>query len=230
MRALALVLAAGQGVRLGREVPKGFVRLRGRTLLAWSAAALARAPEVAAVLGVLPADGSGGPDSLADGWAGPAELLPASTGGARRQDSVARGLEAGLRARPDLGWVLVHDAARCLVRPEWIERLIAACRDDAVGGLLALPVADTLKQATPEGRVAATRDRTGAWQAQTPQMFRLGLLRAALARAGPAITDEAGAMEAAGRAPLLVPGDLENFKLTRPGDFALAERLLATRP
>jgi len=124
--------------------------------------------------------------------------------------------------------VLVHDAARCLVRAEWIDRLIDACLGDAVGGLLALPVADTLK-AEENGRALRTLDRRATWQAQTPQMFRIGALRAALAAAGPGVTDEAGAMEAAGQAPLLVPGALENFKLTWPADFALAERLLRAR-
>jgi 2-C-methyl-D-erythritol 4-phosphate cytidylyltransferase len=123
--------------------------------------------------------------------------------------------------------VLVHDAARCLVRPQWVEQLIAACWNDPVGGLLALPLADTLKQERG-GRVAATLEREGKWAAQTPQMFRLGLLREALAQAGAAVTDEAGAVEALGRAPLLVRGELENFKLTHPGDFELAQRLLRT--
>jgi len=154
----------------------------------------------------------------------------ARCGGATRAESVARGLDAlAARGAASEDWVLVHDAARCLVRAAWVDRLIDACLEDAVGGLLAMPLADTLKQSTPEGRVAATRDRTGLWRAQTPQMFRLGALRSALAQARPGVTDEASAIEATGRAPLLVPGDLENFKLTQAGDFALAERLLAAR-
>jgi 2-C-methyl-D-erythritol 4-phosphate cytidylyltransferase len=227
----ALVPCAGSGVRAGQGVPKQYVPVAGRAVVAHTLEALARVEALATILVVLAPDDARFEAEVEPSGVARGRIAVARCGGATRAESVANGLDAlAARGAAEDDWVLVHDAARCLVRPEWIERLIAACRDDAVGGLLALPVADTLKQATPEGRVAATRDRTGAWQAQTPQMFRLGLLRAALARAGPAITDEAGAMEAAGRAPLLVPGDLENFKLTRPGDFALAERLLATRP
>ncbi len=161
-------------------------------------------------------------------------------GGATRAASVANGLATLIErgALPE-DWVLVHDAARCLVQPADIERLIAACEFDAVGGLLALPLADTLKReavAVPDSasgagasRAAATLDRRGLWQAQTPQMFRIGRLREALSAAGDQVTDEASAIEALGDAPLLVPGTLENFKLTWPADFALAERLLRTR-
>jgi len=128
----------------------------------------------------------------------------------------------------DEDWVLVHDAARCLLRPAWVDRLIDACVDDAVGGLLALPLADTLKHEA-DGRADATLDRTATWAAQTPQMFRLGLLARALRSAGPEVTDEASAVEALGLAPRLVRGDFENFKLTWPDDFALAARLMETR-
>jgi len=134
--------------------------------------------------------------------------------------------------------VLVHDAARCLIQPAWINRLLDECQDDEVGGLLALPVADTLKAAVKgsgdEPRSGATVDRAAKWAAQTPQMFRLGLLRPALIAAlsdpasAAAITDEASAIEALGHAPRLVLGAFDNFKLTWPGDFELAERLLAT--
>ncbi|MEO8835608.1 MAG: 2-C-methyl-D-erythritol 4-phosphate cytidylyltransferase, partial [Caldimonas sp.] len=103
-----------------------------------------------------------------------------------------------------------------------------ACVDDAVGGLLALPVADTLKRAA-EGRVAATLPRDGVWQAQTPQMFRLGMLADALAGAGDTVSDEASAIEHAGFAPRLVPGSAENFKVTHAGDFAIAAALLEAR-
>jgi 2-C-methyl-D-erythritol 4-phosphate cytidylyltransferase len=147
-------------------------------------------------------------------------------GGDTRAQTVANGLdELQVHGAQADDWVLVHDAARCLVRPEWVDRLIDACLDDAVGGLLALPLADTLKQEAG-GRVVATVSREGKWAAQTPQMFRLGLLRQALARAGAWVTDESSAIEALGLAPKLVPGEAENFKLTYPGDFALAERLL----
>ena len=125
----------------------------------------------------------------------------------------------------------MHDAARCLLRPAWVQRLVDECQGDAVGGLLALPVADTLKRAH-SGRVLATVDRSDKWAAQTPQMFRLGLLHAALmtalTSADAQVTDEASAIEAAGHQPLLVRGELENFKVTYPGDFALAERLLGS--
>ncbi len=148
-------------------------------------------------------------------------------GGATRAATVAAGL-AALRARGacETDWVLVHDAARCLLKPAWVERLIEACIDDVVGGLLALPVADTLKT-EDGGRVVATVARDRRFAAQTPQMFRLGLLSKALEAAGPAVTDEAGAVEHLGLQPLLVASTLENFKVTYPDDFALAARLLA---
>jgi 2-C-methyl-D-erythritol 4-phosphate cytidylyltransferase len=153
----------------------------------------------------------------------------AHCGGDTRAQSVAAGLEALLEhgALQD-DWVLVHDAARCLLQPAWVDRLIDACQADEVGGLLALQLADTLK-AEHEGRVVSTVPRSGKWAAQTPQMFRIGLLRRALAAATEAVTDEASALEALGLRPLLVPGSVENFKVTYPEDFVLASRLLGTR-
>jgi 2-C-methyl-D-erythritol 4-phosphate cytidylyltransferase len=150
-------------------------------------------------------------------------------GGATRAATVAGGIEA-LRARGavDADWVLVHDAARCLVTPALIDALIDACLPDAVGGLLAQPLADTLKQ-EHGGRVAGTVAREGKWLAQTPQMFRIGLLQRALAQAGDRVTDEASAVEALGLAPLLVAGSASNFKLTWPADFALAQAVLRSR-
>ena len=196
-------------------------------MVAHTLAALARVCRLQATLVVLaPADTHfeiQAPDFRGE------QAWVARCGGATRAATVANGLaELQRRGARDGDWVLVHDAARCLLRPEWVDRLIDACRADAVGGLLALPLADTLKQAH-DGRVARTLPRSDKWAAQTPQMFRLGLLKQALASAGDAVTDEAGAVEAAGHAPLLVRGELENFKLTWPQELALAARLLQAR-
>jgi 2-C-methyl-D-erythritol 4-phosphate cytidylyltransferase len=161
-------------------------------------------------------------------------------GGATRADTVRQGLQALLStsgAADPLDWVLVHDAARCLVTPAQIRQLIDSCRDDAVGGLLAQPLADTLKAeaplAGPQGpRVSITLDRAGKWLAQTPQMFRVGALLDALVQAegkGLAVTDESSAMEALGLSPRLVRGSAHNLKVTYPEDFALAEALLQSR-
>jgi len=227
-RLYALVPCAGVGARAGTAGPKQYVAVAGQALVAHTLSALARVPRLAATLVVLSPDDAQFEQQV-PGFQGERAWL-ARVGGATRAQTVANGL-AALReqgAQPH-DWVLVHDAARCLIRPEWVNRLIDACADDEVGGLLALPVADTLK-AEAAGRVAATVDRAGKWAAQTPQMFRLGLLAPALAFAGEHVTDEASAVEAMGHQPKLVRGDFENFKLTWPGDFALAERLLATLP
>ncbi len=158
-----------------------------------------------------------------------APVLVEACGGATRAESVGNGLAALLeRGAAPTDWVLVHDAARCLITPAQINALIDACLPDTVGGLLALPLPDTLKAAS-NGRVAATLERSDKWLAQTPQMFRIGALQAALAAAGDAVTDESSAMELAGLAPMLVPGSAQNFKVTYPQDFALAERLLLVR-
>jgi 2-C-methyl-D-erythritol 4-phosphate cytidylyltransferase len=125
-------------------------------------------------------------------------------------------------------WVLVHDAARCLVTPEQINALIDACEHDEVGGLLAHKLADTLK-CESDGRVVATLERGDKWLAQTPQMFRIGALIDALQQAGDQVTDEAGAMEAMGHRPKLVPADAQNFKVTYARDLALAEIILRSR-
>ncbi len=225
-RCFALVPCAGIGARSGADLPKQYVAIAGRAMVAHTLAALLRVPRLVAVLAVLAPDDTRF-ESAVPGFDGP-RCRVARCGGATRAESVANGLGV-LAAQGALAheWVLVHDAARCLVRPQWVERLIDACRDDPVGGLLALPLADTLKQ-EHAGRATATLPRDAKWLAQTPQMFRLGLLRDALARAGAAATDEASAVEALGQTPLLVPGELENFKLTYPGDFELAQRLLGT--
>ncbi len=224
-RCFALVPCAGVGARAGLDGPKQYQQVAGRPMVAHTLAALAAVARIEATLVVLaPTDDAF--ERLA--VAGPLCWIE-RRGGATRAESVANGLQAlaGRGARAE-DWVLVHDAARCLVRPEWIDALIDACLGDAVGGLLALPLADTLKS-EQGGRVQATIDRRGKWLAQTPQMFRLGALRDALAHAGTGVTDEASAMEGIGLAPKLVPGPLENFKVTYPADFALAERLLKGR-
>ncbi len=229
-RCYALVPCAGVGARAGTAGPKQYAALAGQVVVAHTLRALATVPALTATLVVLAPDDEQF-EAAVPGLA-PARCWVARCGGATRAHSVAQGLHA-LRQRGagDDDWVLVHDAARCLVRPAWVQRLIDACIDDAVGGLLALPLADTLKQAEGE-RVAATLDRSAKWLAQTPQMFRLGLLQRALQQAerdGVAVTDEASAVEALGLAPRLVAGEIENLKLTWPADFALAERLLETR-
>lgn len=229
-RCFALVPCAGVGARAGTVAPKQYTPLAGRAVVAHTLQALQAVPRLAATLVVLSPE-----DDLFEhhvpGFVGPGAWV-ARCGGQSRAQSVLNGLSA-LRERgvADSDWVLVHDAARCLLQPAWVGRLIDACLGDAVGGLLALPLADTLKQASAS-RVANTLDRQAKWLAQTPQMFRLGPLQQALAEAlsgGVEITDESSAIEAQGLAPLLVPGEAENFKLTWPADFALAQRLLETR-
>ncbi len=223
-RCYALVPAAGVGARSGAEGPKQYVPLAGLAMMAHTLQALARVPGLAATLVVLSPEDDQFEAAVPgfEGWV-------ARCGGASRAESVANGLDELLaRGAQPHDWVLVHDAARCLLRPEWVEKLIAACADDEVGGLLAMPLADTLKQSS-HGRVMNTVDRSAKWAAQTPQMFRLGLLKPALAGGGEGVTDEASAIEALGHQPLLVESPMENFKVTWPADFALAERLLRTR-
>ena len=237
-RCFALVPCAGVGERAGVGGPKQYHPVAGQPVVAHTLAALGAVARIEATLVVLsPMD-----DAFAlhmPAFEGDRRWV-AHVGGDTRAQSVANGLdELLIRGAQAHDWVLVHDAARCLIQPDWVDRLIDACEDDEVGGLLALPLADTLKAAVigPQGesRSQSTIARAGKWAAQTPQMFRLGLLRLALLSSlsdpisAQAITDEASAIEALGHEPKLVPGAYDNFKLTWPSDFALAERLLATR-
>lgn len=219
----ALVPCAGSGLRAGSPVPKQYQELAGQPMVRHTLAALAAVSRLQKILVVLaPGDQFLQP--------GPGETWQvAACGGTTRALSVINGL-AHLRqmGARDEDWVLVHDAARCLITPEQIQCLVQACKQDEVGGLLALPLADTLKQAEA-GRVKSTLSRADKWLAQTPQMFRLSLLERALHTAGEQVTDESSAVEALGLAPRLVPGSAQNFKVTYPEDFALAEAVFATR-
>ena len=186
--------------------------------------------QVAAVSGiwVVASQGDEGFKQACPDFNQPGDTL-VNVGGATRALSVGNGLKALLKqaAKPN-DWVLVHDAARCLISPAQIDSLIQACQNDEVGGLLGLPLPDTLKSAV-DGRVSTTVSRADKWLAQTPQMFRIGALLAALEAAGEAVTDESSAMERQGLAPLLVNGSAQNFKVTYPEDFALAEAVLQSR-
>lgn len=225
IRYLALISAAGAGVRLGHDVPKQYLRLGERTMLEHSINAMmtdARIDRVFVV--VTPSD---------DRWqsievdADRVEFLP--VGGASRAESVRNGLIALAARTRDDDRVLVHDAARpCLGEAE-LARLIDEVGDDDRGGLLAVPLTDTLKRGE-DGLVVATLERDGLWCAQTPQMFRIASLRAALsAESLDGVTDESSAIERNGNFPLLVLGATTNIKVTTEHDMTLARAILAER-
>lgn len=221
-RCFALIPCAGNGSRSGAVGPKQYQVIAGQPLVLHTLAAFVAVPRLAATLVVV----SPG-DTFFDGQ--DAMVMVAACGGSTRAQTVLNGL-AVLREHgaQDEDWVLVHDAARCLVMPAQIDALIDACQYDPVGGLLALRLPDTLKRAQGD-RVAQTVDRSDKWLAQTPQMFRLGALQHALRLAGDAVTDESSAMESLGLQPRLVEGSAQNFKVTYPQDFALAQAVLTAR-
>ncbi|HET6828140.1 MAG TPA: 2-C-methyl-D-erythritol 4-phosphate cytidylyltransferase [Ramlibacter sp.] len=222
-RFFALIPCAGNGSRAGTAGPKQYERVAGQPMVWHTLSAFAAVQRIARTLVVVaPSDGffERNPTTSA---------LVVPCGGATRAASVANGLRELRRAGAvDNDWVLVHDAARCLITPDLVNRLIDACENDEVGGLLAYPLPDTLK-VEQGGRVQSTLAREDKWLAQTPQMFRLGMLRQALENAGDGVTDEASAMEAMGLKPLLVPAGAQNFKVTYPDDFAMAEAVLRSR-
>jgi len=222
------VPAAGSGSRMGGDVRKQYLPLAGRPLAEHTLAALLAVPGLRElVVGIAPADSrwtSLSPDLRS--------RVRCVEGGADRATSVLNALHAFKPLPADSDWVLVHDMARPCVRTEDIIRLVATLTDDDTGGLLALPVVDTLKRADADDRVEATVARELLWRAQTPQMFRYGLLRAALQSArdaGVAVTDEAMAIERLGGRPRLVACGAHNIKVTTRGDLSLAEYYLRER-
>lgn len=211
---------------MAAECPKQYLSLAGKPLIWHALKTLTSVAAIDRVFVVLAPD-----DAL---WGGfewtefAARLTILHCGGATRAESVTNGLRAMRERVAANDWVLVHDAARCCLTPAHVEKLIAEVGDDPVGGLLAVPVADTLKRAQEGQRIAATVSRENLWQAQTPQMFRHGTLLDALEQA-PAVTDEASAIETQGLRPKLVAADATNLKVTYPLDLQLAEWILANR-
>jgi 2-C-methyl-D-erythritol 4-phosphate cytidylyltransferase len=222
----ALIPCGGVGSRSGEGLPKQYRQIAGLPMVSHTLAAFTAVQRLASTAVVIAPD---------DALFAQRVRLPnttffiASCAGNTRAITVFEGLKALCRQGAGAqDWVLVHDAARCLITPTQINAVIDACLDDDVGGLMALRLPDTLKQEVA-GRVSATVDRADKWLAQTPQMFRIGALQEALQQAGDAVTDEASAMEAKGLQPKLIPGSAQNFKVTYPEDFALAQALILSR-
>ena len=217
----ALVPAAGSGARMGLDLPKQYLPLAGQPMIAHALGTLCACPDITTVFVVL------APGDLlfhSYDWSRFGEKLQTLyCGGMTRSESVLNGLLAS-ELEPD-EWVLVHDAARPCLSREDLDKLIAEVRTDEVGGILAIPVADTLKRDDLNGRILRTENREQLWQAQTPQMFRVELLTEALQQSG-SYTDEASAVEALGLKPKLVASKFGNLKVTYPQDMLLAELLL----
>lgn len=210
---------------MGGGIPKQYLTLAGRPLIRHALATLCAVTSIERVFVVLAPDDEFWPEHEFVDLA--AKLRVLRCGGATRAESVANGLQAMAGIAAEYDWVLVHDAARACLTVEHVQMLIRVVGNDAVGGILAVPVADTLKREA-WGRIAATVARENLWQAQTPQMFRHRMLARALATA-PAVTDEASAIEALGLKPKLVAADTSNLKVTYPLDLKLAEWILANR-
>ena len=216
-----IIPAAGAGSRMGDLLPKQYLRLAGKPMIAHTIQVFFNHPRIASIhLALNPAD---------EFWRS-LTLEPASklklhyTGGESRAATVLNTLNAIDVAGDD--WILVHDAARPGLTHQMLDKLLSELEHDPVGGLLALPLADTLKQSDAFNHVAKTIPRAQLWQAQTPQMFRYGLLKQALTTYNGQSTDEAEAVEALGLQPKLVQGELRNLKVTYPQDLALLEALL----
>ena len=226
----ALIPAAGSGTRLGGAQPKQYLPLAGKPML-WHAIAAVCVPPVANVFVVLAPDDREFARHDWEAFAG--RLEPLYCGGDSRRDSVFNGMVAAMAAVDADDWMLVHDAARPCLPKRDLESLIAETRDDQIGGVLALPAADTVKKAAKDEagalRIAGTEDRSQLWLAQTPQMFRCGLLAQALRAAKATVTDESGAVEQLGLRPRLVAGSRENIKVTFAEDLKIAEAILAKR-
>ena len=222
-RYFGLVPAAGSGSRFGVAGPKQYSLLAGKPMLFHAVRQLLALAEVEVVFVVLV---PGDTEFRQHDWSAFGErLAPLYCGGASRRDSVLNGLIAAASLVEPNDWMLVHDAARpCLGKTE-LRRLIDEAGKDEVGGILAVPVADTLKRADDERRIVATESRDGLWQAQTPQMFRQGLLLRAL-RGAEHVTDEASAVEALGYQPRLIQGSTKNLKVTFVSDLEMAECVL----
>ena len=225
-RYYAIVPAAGSGSRFGAEKPKQYLDLLGRPLIFHTLAALTAHPAIDRVWVVLAPDDPFWPTY--DWSALGSKLETVRCGGATRADSVTNALRAAAISASDDDWILVHDAARPCISQSMLDGLFDELAADPVGGILAVPVANTLKRADAAQRVAATESRDGLWQAQTPQMFRYGRLVEALEKCRD-VTDEAGAIEALGLKPKLVRGDTSNLKVTFPADLALAAMILRGR-
>jgi 2-C-methyl-D-erythritol 4-phosphate cytidylyltransferase len=230
MPVFALIPAAGSGSRFAGEQPKQYARLAGKAML-WHSVRAVCVPPVETVFVVLARDDK---SFAAQDWSAfDGKVQPLYCGGEARRDSVYNGLVSVMNTVDADDWILVHDAARpCLPRRD-LDGLLRECQPDAVGGLLALPIAETVKKAAKDEagvqRIAGTEDRAQLWLAQTPQMFRAGLLAQALRRATGAVTDEASAIEQMGLKPRLVTGSRENLKVTFAEDLAIAETFLARR-
>jgi 2-C-methyl-D-erythritol 4-phosphate cytidylyltransferase len=228
-RTFAVIPAAGTGSRFGGDTPKQYLLLDGMPLIRHTLQALLADSRVEQVVVVLAPEDSVWSDSCLPP-AGAGRIRIVRQGGATRADSVTNGIKWLIKTVnvDNEDWVLVHDAARPCLAPTQLTGLIDHLIDDPVGGLLAIPVADTLKRADAASRVDATIERAGLWQAQTPQMFRIGQLHEALTSADRATTtDEASAIEGLGLKPRLVQGSLSNLKVTYPEDLALAGMILA---
>jgi len=226
----ALIPAAGTGTRFRGEVPKQYLALAGKPML-WHAVASVCVAPVRSVFVVL---APGDREFARHDWSAFAgKLEPLYCGGESRRDSVYNGMVAAMAAVDADDWMLVHDAARPCLPKRDLDSLIAETREDQIGGILALPAADTVKKAAKDEagalRVAGTEDRSQLWLAQTPQMFRCGLLVQALKDAKTAVTDESGAVEQMGLKPRLVAGSRENIKVTFPEDLKIAEAILGKR-
>jgi len=223
----AVIPAAGSGSRIGKTQPKQYLSLAGKPMIYHAIHTFCRAPRITNVFVILSPDDRSW--SQHDWSEFSDKLVALNCGGATRADSVLNGLKAIPAAVTinDQDWILVHDAARpCLSSPQ-LEFLMNEIADDETGGLLAIPVADTLKRGDMKHRAISTESRENLWQAQTPQMFRYQLLVNALNQANTShVTDDASAVEALDRHPKLVLGDTHNFKVTYPNDLVLAELIL----
>jgi 2-C-methyl-D-erythritol 4-phosphate cytidylyltransferase len=230
MNFYALIPAAGSGSRMGGSIEKQYMPLNSVPMIAHAMMVLAREPRISRIFVVLSPTDKRWNNYAWQGWEERIEVL--RCGGATRAETVLNGLDAMSKICDADDWVLVHDAARPCLPDELLGKLLDEVADDPVGGLLAVPVADTLKRAAAEStsgpRAEATVPRAGLWQAQTPQMFRHGKLVEALRCAGNDMTDEASAIEQLGLQPRLVESDNRNLKVTYPQDLELAGLILGT--